>query len=128
MEDIATLKCGVRDEVIDAKLDALWASTRADREGDDLRLPWTVTDFGEHRGGKLGIRGKDGFAVVSYASDRAAKLMSAAPELLDACKLIPALVHAARTENVATRLEALCVELERIAYRALRKVESGVPE
>lgn len=103
---------------LERKLQAAWEATRADREADELRLPWRITETVD-----------PGWAVVGAGSccrpksERAAKLMSAAPELRD----FAAYWYSYCSPQVPTpnnRGE----ELEKLHRRAMRKMETGVPE
>lgn len=91
----------------------------ADREQDDLRLLWKASH--DHHERVWWVEPK----LISgdsrdYSTAAMAKLMSAAPELLEAVKAVDE-YH----RNIsATRWEPIRPLIE----RALRKVESGIPE
>jgi hypothetical protein len=96
-----------------------------DREADELRLPWRMYD---------GTSPDSRPACADYkcpscqGTPAMRRLVLAAPELLEAVQAIPRTVHAARTaEYPAKCLDALRT-LEAAAYRALRKVSTGLPE
>lgn len=108
-----------------AKIQRLRDQERADREADELRLPWEITDFNQPWLGKKAIRGAAGFAVSSYAGERAAKLMSAAPELLAAVTAVVSYMEGFGKRDIVSGYWS---SVRPVIDRALRKVETGVPE
>lgn len=112
--------------VLRPKLFALREQARADREADDLRLPWRAAEspgsthertfwyLHRHPRGEI------------PTTERVSKLMSAAPELLEAVKAADSW-GAEQTAGTAwwTRW---CKQVRPLIERALRKVETGVPE
>jgi hypothetical protein len=108
-------------EAVYGGLKKLYEQACADRERDDLRLPWRIErscslpDAAFER-----VRFGDGLAV-SAPSERAAKLMSAAPELLEAVQAVKRWIAAGQ---MLRQLHSLVEVLD----RALRKVETGIPE
>lgn len=107
---------------IDRRLDELKMQAKSDREQADLRLPWGV----KTNGTRFYVQGSNAAECnICVASEAAAKLMSAAPELLEAVR-----AWMKRYEDLSGEVpwdpEAYhCVGL---STRALRKVETGVPE
>lgn len=97
------------------------AQAKADREDDDMRLPWRAWSDSQRGWYMAGVGSTQLWAAPS---ERAAKLASAAPELLEA-------VRAAR-HFWAARHERDWLQWERdvhpLVERALRKVELGQPE
>ncbi len=102
----------------DQRVFALMEQARADRAQDDLRLPWhAVPQDSDGRTKAWAVRHfPDGGWVVGAT---ACKLMSAAPELLKA-------VQAVQSNGPA--MSCLKHEQFTLIMRALRKVETGVPE
>lgn len=103
------------------------AQAQADREADELRLPWRAKN---PPGGSwyLVCRGRHEASVDFGRDALACKLASAAPELLDAVMFAKAAIRAAANgETPAARVDVLMRMDERIE-RALRKAETGVPE
>jgi hypothetical protein len=101
------------------KLAALDRQAVADRDAGELRLPWTAVRLSDSRWDVTG-GGPDHYVVQS---ERAAKLMSAAPELLEAVKYISAIAS-----RDSQGFWSLPPGLLSLVERALRKVETGVPE
>jgi hypothetical protein len=91
---------------------------RADRERDDMRLPWSAEES---------VPGIGSWCVqmtghrAYFGSDRAAKLASAAPELLEAVQAVK------QAFDMLGQCERFPMAA-RLIERALRKVETGVPE
>ncbi len=127
-EELTTVSSRVRShgksDVV-GKLDALEAQAKADREADDLRLPWRAVHYGGSVtiGGWTCVTGQVGGSQMGTA-ERAAKLMAAAPELLEAVQAFKDYMCDSLVDyDAPTRNEVL-----RLTARALRKVETGVPE
>lgn len=98
------------------KLEKLRDQAKADREQDELRLPWRAQ---ECQAGMWLCVPVDGGELP--LSERATKLRAAAGELLSA-------VMAARDYyNAGSRLVAW-KDVDALIERALRKVSTGVPE
>jgi hypothetical protein len=106
--------------VINNRIERLRAQAKADRERDDLELPWKAVQHAERRWG-VRSSGKDYW--MPQPTERQAKLMSAAPELLEAVKCFAGWYRAAFKSSMDGN-----DEVERLIDRALRKVETGVPE
>jgi hypothetical protein len=108
---------------VQQRLRDLAMKARADREAADLRLPWRV-----HNGNSIacGVDGKEYF--FRAPSCRAANIMAAGPELLEAVQA--AVLWSDRfpdTEDGDGDREWMR-DVEPPIQRALRKVASGVPE
>lgn len=102
------------------KLNALRMEAAADREAaDELRLPWRAIRMGGGDTVPAVVR-EDG--IFACSSHRAAKLMAAAPELLEAVK--------AADEALNCSDEACCChgDVRPAIARALRKVATGEVE
>lgn len=108
-------RLGLSDNSTWAKLAPLVEQARADREADELRLPWRAIGAVCHSND--GRTDGPGTYCGYAASEPAAKLMSAAPELLEAVRAWMRTYPKATLGN--------CVAL---SDRALRKVETGIPE
>lgn len=100
-----------------SKLAELAERARADREADDLRLPWRFEAL--PRGPHVCWSPVGGAAV---RSTEMAKLMSAAPELLKAVKRLASFGAGAAMDTIWHQ------EVRPLIERALRKVETGIPE
>jgi hypothetical protein len=104
-----------------AKLDRELAERQ--RQADELHLPWKAQYDETYRTGWYVNSPGPTFARLHVAcgssSERAAKLMSAAPELLEAVKACALL---------DTRWGAIAGPTRELINRALRKVETGEPE
>lgn len=104
----------------------LQRQAKADREADDLRLPWRVrrTVHESHKTWTV-MDGEEnlGWGTIGQYTEAQVKLMSAAPELLEAVQAMRdwAINGFAKGTNWDTRVEP-------IVQRALRKVSTGVPE
>lgn len=101
------------------KVEALAAKARLDREQSDLRLPW--------RAHQRHICHDRAWSVLDSeygnpATEAAVKLQSAAPELLEAVK---AMQRCWANDDGSNEYVEVVVPLIK---RALRKVETGVPE
>lgn len=105
---------GYNAHQFDKKLDALRKQARQDRAAAELRLPWRVGQCDNHYF-VLGPISPEG-----NRSERAAKLMSAAPELLEAVNAVKA-YHECDTKFDWNQ----CMKW---IDRALRKVSTGIPE
>lgn len=96
---------------------------RADREADELRLPWKVyrTDCRDYKTWTVSD-GKDnlGWGHAGQYTEAQVKLMSAAPELLEA---VQAVVRWLPDMNIDYD-----TAVQPLIERALRKVDSGIPE
>ena len=114
--------------VPDEKVRKLHAKARADRERNDLRLPWRAklaSAIGDYNAPTRATwvvvdEPQRGGGQIIYRTEAAARLMSAAPELLEAVQLVKEQWlrdPAGKAPVVATAIE-----------RALRKVETGEPE
>jgi hypothetical protein len=102
------------------KLKVAWDASRSDREAAELLLPWSAECDG--RGWCLRRAGQEAGALMGC--ERAAKLASAAPELLDAARAAQmALRHTDTASGSAERLEVVAT-IGRIE-RAIRKAETG---
>lgn len=105
------------------KLEQLRKQAKADREADEMRLPWKAV------GGANGVWDciADDFPSRIKSpyvrTERAAKLMSAAPELLEAVRACKAHWDCSAADD-----ERLGYVAQAAIDRALRKVETGVPE
>lgn len=108
------------EEAYVAKVQALQEQAKSDREQSDLRLPWCA-DKGDMRA-HWTVRDAHG-SNAQWRCEAAAKLMSAAPELLEAVKALYGLTKWS-IEAPDNRVGDACA----LARRALRKVETGVPE
>lgn len=107
------------------KLYAAKAKAKADREADELRLPWRIerVDSGIAPYVRMVFgAGSGSERVAIYAPEQVIRLMSAAPELLEAAKTAREAFHCDKPDC------ACCVDAVDAIDRALRKVESGVPE
>lgn len=100
------------------KLRAMRDRVAADREEDDLRLPWRIW---QNAAGFWYANDNTGSTPISK---RAAMLRSAAPELLDALKA------AAEWPSLAGRWSRSEWDqrVQPSIDRALRKVDTGIPE
>jgi glutamyl/glutaminyl-tRNA synthetase len=111
----------IYDRVIE-KLNVLVEQAAEDREAKELKLPWsasyTTTDNQDPRNWLVSDKGHN----VTWRTERAAKLMSAAPELLDAVKAFRDYMSDSCTDSL-TREEVLT-----LMYKSLRKVNTGKPE
>jgi hypothetical protein len=117
---------------LDLKLIALAKQAKADRERDDLRLPWqAVEDIdGGYPWRVVPDRSHKVAVERGHLNERQAKLMSAAPELLEA---VQALQVWAASKGLPALFEttagvAFDKDVMRLVRAALRKVETGVPE
>lgn len=109
-----TVPEGAPREVL-AKVRALRDQAFADREANELRLPWGAKKID-------GLWTVVGSVSVDWAiSARAARLMSAAPELLEAVQALKVW----RDDSEGFDLPSPLLDCIR---RALRKVETGTPE
>ncbi len=106
-----------RDSV--TRLQDLREQARADRERDAMELPWSA----QHPGGAWEFVTGSRFRFW-HASERMVKLMSAAPELLEAVQAAKDLIDSWE------RGAKICYHARLVSttQRALRKVETGVPE
>lgn len=98
-------------------------AAQADREDQELKLPWRwggENGYAPQHVYFSGVRSNGGDFPAVAPSGRAARLMAAAPELLEAVK--------AAKRLLATGNGAHAPEATRLIERALRKVETGVPE
>jgi hypothetical protein len=103
---------------VGVKLLDLATEARADREADELRLPWVVGESTGLKGRGLAVfGGRLEERLTDTLTPAQAKLMAAAPELLEAVKAITQVGASVWTLTVAQEL----------ARRALRKVETGIP-
>lgn len=115
--------CGWRDRAggcdVLRKVQELANRAKTEREADELRLPWTAELDG------VGWALRRAGATVGYHTDceRAAKLASAAPELLEAVQAAKEYLDRRIVVEGTTYWNIL-----RLCERALRKVETGVPE
>ncbi len=108
------------------KISAIRTAARLDRERDDLRLPWRAIDNGSGGVPWAVRRCGDGENCYTMLNGPAAKLMSAAPELLEA---VQAVRRWAKMVEGGTILEAeYRLQCKPLLERALRKVETGTPE
>ncbi len=107
---------------------ALEEAVRADREAADLRLPWSAVQDRSACDGRRTSRVLTYGAEVTWYTPAAAKLMSAAPELLEAVKAVRTWILNARHENGGTQPNQFGSGHLPAIERALRKVETGVPE
>ena len=115
------------DSWLAEKLVKLAEQATADREAAELRLPWRAVDMVNEYGDRALKPAPDAtWAVLvlgnaMYRTERQAKLMSAAPELLEAVKgakrHLKDMDDYSQTGWLTTLIE-----------RALRKVETGTPE
>lgn len=105
------------------KISAARSQARAAREADELRLPWRAVGTPDNllndecRNSRRHFRVTNREGDLNLFTERAAKLMSAAPELLEAVRAWMRTYPKATLGN--------CVAL---SDRALRKVETGIPE
>jgi hypothetical protein len=109
------------------KLARAFEAAEADREAEDLRLPWRVSQGGD---GQFYV--EIGALHWRSPSARVAKLMSAAPELLEAVKAADAYPTEQHMECKCGAGEDWDGEWMRTVQplidRAIRKVATGVPE
>jgi hypothetical protein len=114
-------------EDVGKRLDALRAEAKADRERDELRLPWRMSSshpyyaqFSASQSNSMCVGCcKDATEDGRSAQERRAKLASAAPELLEAVQATKAWM--------ADPQSAFYKAVGPLVDRALRKVETGVP-
>ncbi len=108
---------------VSAKLAALEKQARLDRAQDDLRLPWSADS-------KQRVRMSDpcGYLHTQCPSDRVAKLMSAAPELLEAVQAMKEMGFSQGQNGEWVWAKGKSYHIGKLVDRALRKVETGVPE
>lgn len=135
-------RCGMPDWF--KRVDDLKLKARADREADELRLPWRARLHADTRcSGWLveytqashgGVYPEtwwcSGREAMAAPGEAVAKLASAAPELLEAVTAVKEFWVWARTDN---RLSGEAWQWVRdtvnpAVCRALRKVETGEPE
>lgn len=112
---------GDAKDAINGRLYALVAQAKADREADELRLPWRAARNGPSAWGVY-VSESNGF-VPAPTTERAAKLRSAAPELLEAVKAVFAYRHPPGAKG-----DPWYREVAPLIERALRKVDTGLPE
>lgn len=105
---------------IACKLYDLQQQARQDRAADELRLPWRVGQCDNHYF-VLGPVSPEG-----NRSERAAKLMSAAPELLEAVQAWMHRYHELDCTSVEWDLAGQ--KAVKLSERALDKVRTGIPE
>lgn len=113
---------GIREGLVREKVMPLIEQAKADREADELRLPWRAEDL--YNGAAI-VKFGNGFFSTDIYGRRAANLMSAAPELFEAVKAFDRLVTRQWHKPDWATYEREVVPL---IDRALRKVESGQPE
>jgi hypothetical protein len=107
---------------IAVKLDALAEQARADRERDELRLPWRVCEqMGDHY---VVFSGDADYRPAYPKSAQVANLMSAAPELLEALKAVMQWAD----DTDADCQPSWSEDVRPYINRALKKVRTGVPE
>lgn len=106
---------------ITERLYGLVEKTKAERERDQLRLPWKVPEVTAQQHGA--VLNADGVCVSFCGTTRARRLASAAPELLEA---VQAAREWMRQPGRSTRPRTS--DVEALIERALRKVETGIPE
>lgn len=104
------------------KLEALAKQAKADREADELRLPWRVDSLADRHGIAFEAPEYGSLCRLLHPniSLRAAKLMSAAPELIEAVE--------ACKEQIERDPGFRAPVVVQLIERALRKVETGTPE
>jgi len=100
------------------RLDTLATQAKADREADDLRLPWRAQCA---PGICWMVKDSCGRAFDLENSERAAKLMSAAPELLEAVRAANRWRQGMPAGGTWER------NVQPLIDRAIRKVETGIP-
>lgn len=105
------------------RLADLYSQAKADREADELRLPWRAERYTTGNNGDDWEPVRRGYNLLDVGhSERAAKLMSAAPELLEA---VQGMERRFKLHHNSQRDDEKLLSL---IDRALRKVETGIPE
>ncbi len=111
------------------KLQGVAERAAADREQAELRLPWRAHNDGlaanDPRSWLVSNAGHD----VTWRTERAAKLMSAAPELLEAVKLVNEFFTGKHGRGCVCGCPVIDGHTgDCLIGRALRKVATGIPE
>lgn len=113
------------------KLVVLANQAKADREADELRLPWH-TEWVNRHSGTMAVYAPSNGGITPLSMtlpERAAKLMSAAPELLEAVKAANGHMTGPRGRGCVCRCPVTDGHADGCPIaRALRKVETGIPE
>jgi hypothetical protein len=107
-----------------SKVKELAAQAKADREADELRLPWKAVASCSITSLPLTCLQLSTGVVMGTPTEPIAKLMSAAPELLKAVKAFNEWRHRLPENTYDDSWRAV----HRHIVRALRKVETGIPE
>lgn len=107
---------------IDRKVAVLVKQARLDREADELRLPWRVTKSESSTDTWMLWRPDGAGYSIASRDEKFLKLVSAAPELLEAVKAMERYLGPEDYSGPYTR------DVEALIERALRKVETGTPE
>ena len=104
---------------VDRRLREMAKQAKADRERNTMRLPWSAGPDG--RGWAVRFAG---YTTGLPHNEYVAKLMSAAPELLEAVSAFNSWRH----KLPANTYDSEWKDVHTLIVRALRKVETGVPE
>ena len=107
-----------RSTTLERKLEALDVQSRADREADELRLPWRARKYDNDP--RWVVLPRDFTQFCFERNERAAKLMSAANEWKQAAIKLHGALYATSSASAD--------EGRRLFEKAKRKEETGIPE
>lgn len=120
-----------KGEAMADKLKPLREQARRDRKADELRLPWRVRreDCQNFKTWTV-MDGREnlGWGTAGQYTQAQVKLMSAAPELLEAVQAMAAAGVVDRGDRRWIYYDGIGHDIGTLVSRALRKVETGVPE